>query len=96
MFVKWSTTKTTGRLVASLSEGHRINGAVRQQHISMLGTLRPADPRRPTPAETAAFWEQAQAALNRLEDRLEAGQRAVVVARLHARVPMPGGGNSVS
>jgi hypothetical protein len=57
----------------------------------MLATLRPATPRHPTPAERAAFWEQAQTSLDRLQDRLEPGQRAVVVAKLHARVPMPAG-----
>jgi hypothetical protein len=52
----------------------------------MLATLRPANPRRPTPAERAAFWEQAQASLDRLEDRLPPSQRAAVVASLRARV----------
>ena len=75
MHVKWQKTETTGRLQASLSQARRVNGAVKQQHIGMLATLRPADPRRPTPAERAAFWEQAQASLDRLQDRLTPGQR---------------------
>jgi hypothetical protein len=89
MHVKWNKTEATGRLVASLSEGRRVDGTVRHTHIGMLATLRPANPRRPTAAERAAFWEQAQTSLDRLQDRLPPSQKAVVVAKLHARVPMP-------
>jgi len=35
--------------------------------------------------------DQARESLDRLQDRLEPGQRAVLVAKLHARVPMPDG-----
>jgi hypothetical protein len=58
----------------------------------MLATLRPANPRRPTAEERAAFWEEARTSLDRLEDRLGPGHRDVLVAKLHARVPMPDGG----
>jgi hypothetical protein len=56
MFVKWSRTASTGRLVASLSEGRREGDTVRHTHIGMLATLRPANPRHPTYAERLAFW----------------------------------------
>ena len=95
MHVKWQRTETTGRLVATLSEGKSVGGKVQTKHIGMLATLRPANPRRPTEAERAAFWEQAQASLDRLEDRLPPGQRAVLVEKLHARVPMPDRRDSV-
>jgi hypothetical protein len=95
MFVKWSRTQSTGRLAASLSEGRMVNGTMKQEHIGMLATLRPTNPRRPTAAERAAFWEQAQASLDRLEDRLPPGQRAVLVKKLHRRVPMPDSRDSV-
>jgi hypothetical protein len=70
MHVKWNKTEGTGRIQASLSEGRRVDGTVRHAHIGMLATLRPANPRRPTPAERAAFWQDAQASLDRLQDRL--------------------------
>jgi hypothetical protein len=95
MQVKWSKSDT-GRLAASLTDGRRVNGEPRNRHIGMLATLRPAAPGHPTAAERAAFWEQAQASLDRLQDRLGPGERAVVVAKLHARVPMPEGGNIVT
>jgi hypothetical protein len=90
MHVKWDRTEATGRLTASLSEGKWVNGEVRSRRIGFLATLRPAAPGRPTEAERAAFWEQqAHASFDRLQDRLAPGQRAVLVAKLHARVPMP-------
>jgi hypothetical protein len=92
MHIKWDKYGPTGRLVASLSESHRVDGVVRSRHVGMLATLRPADPRHPTAAERAAFWQDAQAALDRLQGRLKAGERAALVAKLHARVPMPDGG----
>jgi hypothetical protein len=61
MHVKWDKYRSTGRLVASLSESHRVDGVVRSRHVGMLATLRPADPSYPTVAERAALWEQAHA-----------------------------------
>jgi len=63
----------------------------------MLATLRPADPRRlQRLSEPSSGEKQAQVSLDRFQDRLEPGQRAVLVAKLHARVPMPDGGNIVT
>jgi hypothetical protein len=54
MHVRWQK-HPTGRLQASLSEGRRVDGTIRHTHIGMLATLRPANPRRPTPAARVAL-----------------------------------------
>ncbi len=77
--------QTARRLQASLVETHRHGGTVRHEHVAGLGSV----PISPTAANRIAFWTKLHQRLDALSNRLDAAQRAVVLAAIHARIPMP-------
>ena len=83
MFVRFR--QTPHRLQLSLVETRREAGHVRHDHIATLGSI----PLTMAPADRLAFWTKLHQRLDALSNRVDATQRGVILAAIHARIPMP-------
>jgi hypothetical protein len=74
------------RLLVSLLESHRVTGKAHpcSAHIASLGSIRePMDV-----AGRVAFWQALHERLSRLANRVGPEQQAVIMGKVHERIPM--------
>ena len=82
MFVRFRQTRR--KLQISLVETHRIDGAVRHEHVAGLGSV--GTPL--TAAGRITFWTQLHPRLAALGNGIAGKQHGAVLTAIHARIPM--------
>src|SRR5260370_28434408 len=81
MFVRFRQAR---RLQVSLIETRRVDGKVRHEHVSGLGTIDVP----PSVADRVEFWRQLHERLGQLSNRLDAATQAKGLGDVHAKIPM--------
>jgi len=85
------------RLCASLAENSRIDGKVRQTHVSALGSV-PLESLMPAPSDDASkhsaqhrfkFWKNLHEVMARLGNRIDTSTAERMMQQVHERIPMP-------
>ncbi len=83
MFTRFRETARC--LQVSLVETHRTGGRVRHSHVAGLGSIGVS----PSPADRIAFWTKLHQRLAALANRIDGATHGVILAAVHARIPMP-------
>ena len=73
------------RIQFSLADARHVDGSARSIHIAALGSV-PSDM---DVADRTQFWQQVHQRLKKLDNKLNKGARAKVLAQLAAKVPVP-------
>jgi hypothetical protein len=82
MFVRFR--KTAHRLQVSLIETRWAAGKVRSEHVAGLGSIEEPS----SVAGRMAFWQALHDRLRRLANRIDAAQQAVIMGKIHERIPI--------
>jgi hypothetical protein len=82
MFIRFR--QSTHRLQVSLAETRRVEGKVKHEHVASLGSV----PDPPKTADRFAFWQALHGRLARLANRVDAATQAMILGKVHERIPM--------